>query len=42
MGLILDSSVLIAAERKGKNAWQTLTDIARMTAGEDVDSPLLR
>jgi len=28
--------VLIAAERKGKNAWQTLTDIARMTAGEDV------
>jgi predicted nucleic acid-binding protein len=29
MGLILDSSVLVAAERQGKNARQTLTAIAR-------------
>jgi predicted nucleic acid-binding protein len=29
MGLILDSSVLIAAERQGKNARQVLTAIAR-------------
>jgi tRNA(fMet)-specific endonuclease VapC len=28
MGLILDSSVLIAAEREGKNARQVLTGIA--------------
>lgn len=33
MGLILDSSVLIAAERQGRNARQMLTSIAR-TAGE--------
>ncbi len=33
MGLILDSSVLIAAERQGRNARQMLTAIAR-TAGE--------
>ncbi len=33
-GLILDSSVLISAERKGKNARQALTDIAsRVSAG---------
>ena len=36
MGLILDSSVLIAAERKGSNARQALTEIARSAAGEDV------
>jgi hypothetical protein len=35
MGLILDSSVLIAAERKGKNARQALADIAVSAAGED-------
>ncbi len=29
MGLILDSSVLVAAERQGKNARQTLAAIAR-------------
>jgi hypothetical protein len=28
MGLILDSSVLIVAERKGRNARQALSDIA--------------
>lgn len=33
MGLILDSSVLIAAERQGRNARQMLASIAR-TAGE--------
>lgn len=33
MGLILDSSVLIAAERQGRNARQMLAGIAR-TAGE--------
>lgn len=36
MGLILDSSVLIAAERKGSNARQTLTDLALRVSGEDV------
>lgn len=36
MGLILDSSVLIAAERKGQNARQALTDIAARVPGEDV------
>jgi tRNA(fMet)-specific endonuclease VapC len=36
VGLILDSSVLIAAERKGKNARQTLAEIAVRAAGEDV------
>ncbi|MBT9330499.1 PIN domain-containing protein [Paracidobacterium acidisoli] len=36
MGLILDSSVLIAAERKGMNARQTLMEIAGHAAGEDV------
>jgi len=34
--LILDSSVLIAAERQGRNARQTLADIAVHAAGEDV------
>jgi hypothetical protein len=29
MGLILDSSVLIAAERQGENARQVLTEIAK-------------
>jgi len=28
MGLILDSSILIAAERQGENARQALTEIA--------------
>lgn len=36
MGLILDSSVLIAAERKGKNARQALSEIAGRAASEDV------
>lgn len=36
MGLILDSSVLIAAERKGRNAHQALAEIAVHAAGEDV------
>jgi predicted nucleic acid-binding protein len=36
VGLILDSSVLIASERKGQNARQTLTEIAVRAAGEDV------
>lgn len=36
MGLILDSSVLIAAERKGQNAQQALSGIALRAAGEDV------
>ena len=36
MGLILDSSVLIAAERKGRNARQALTDISLRVSGEDV------
>jgi predicted nucleic acid-binding protein len=36
MGLILDSSVLIAAERKGSNARQVLSEIAGRVAGEDV------
>ncbi len=36
MGLILDSSVLIAAERKGRNARQALTEIAQRVSGEDV------
>ena len=36
MGLILDSSVLIAAERKGQNAHQALAEIAVRAAGEDV------
>src|ERR1700753_4070792 len=36
MGLILDSTVLIAAERKGGNARQTLTEIATRVGGENV------
>jgi len=36
VGLILDSSVLIAAERKGRNARQALAEIALHAAGEDV------
>jgi predicted nucleic acid-binding protein len=36
MGLILDSSVLIAAERRGRNARQALSEIALRVAGEDV------
>jgi predicted nucleic acid-binding protein len=36
MGLILDSSILIAADRKGKNARNTLAEIALQAAGEDV------
>lgn len=36
MGLILNSSVLIAAERKGSNARQVSSEIARLVAGEDV------
>jgi predicted nucleic acid-binding protein len=36
VGLILDSSVLIAAERQGLNARQALAEIAVRAAGEDV------
>ena len=36
MGLILDSSVLIAAERKGSNARHVLSEIAGRAAGEAV------
>jgi len=36
LGLILDSSVLIAAERKGSNARRALSEIAQRAAGEDV------
>lgn len=36
MGLILDSSVLIAAERKDQNARQALAGIALNAAGEDI------
>ena len=36
MGLILDSSVLIATERQGRNARQALAEIAASAAGEDV------
>jgi predicted nucleic acid-binding protein len=36
MGLILDSSVLIVAERKGSNARQALNEIAARAAGEEV------
>lgn len=36
MGLILDSTGLIAAERKGRNARQALADIASHVPGEDV------
>ncbi len=36
VGLILDSSVLIAAERQGRNARQALAEIAVHAAGEDV------
>jgi predicted nucleic acid-binding protein len=36
VGLILDSSILIAQERSGRNARQALTEIAALAAGEDV------
>jgi predicted nucleic acid-binding protein len=36
MGLILDSSVLIAAERKGQNARQTLRTISEKTDNTDI------
>jgi tRNA(fMet)-specific endonuclease VapC len=36
VGLILDSSVLIAADRSGRNARQALDEIAQRAAGEDV------
>ena len=36
MGLILDSSALISAERKGQNARQALAEIAARAPGEDV------
>lgn len=36
MGLTLDSSVLIASERKGWNARQTLAEIAGRAPGEEV------
>jgi predicted nucleic acid-binding protein len=36
VGLILDSSVLISQERRGRNAQQALSEIALLAAGEDV------
>lgn len=36
MGLILDSSVVIAAERQGYNAHQTLAEVTRRVPGEDL------
>src|SRR5277367_678733 len=36
MGLILDSSILVAVERNGRNVRQTLTEIAVRTPGEEV------
>lgn len=36
MGLILDSTVLIAAERQGQNAYQSLKDIARQIGETEV------
>jgi predicted nucleic acid-binding protein len=36
VGLIIDSSVLIASERKGQNARQALGEIALRAPGEDV------
>jgi predicted nucleic acid-binding protein len=36
VGLILDSSVLIASERQGRNARQTLAEVAQRASGEDV------
>jgi predicted nucleic acid-binding protein len=36
MGLILDSSLLVAAERQGKNARQLLADIARQVGETEV------
>lgn len=34
MGLILDSSILITVERKGRNAYQAIEEIARRASGE--------
>lgn len=36
MGVILDSSVLVAAERQGKNARQTLTALAGFVGNESI------
>lgn len=36
MGLIVDSTVLIAVERTGQNAYQAITQIAKQAAGEDI------
>jgi predicted nucleic acid-binding protein len=36
VGLILNSNVLIVAERRGSTARQTLNEIAARAAGEDV------
>ena len=36
MGLLLDSSILIAEERKGQNAQQTMAEIAARAPGEEV------
>lgn len=36
MGLILDSSILIATERKGLNAYQALKDLTRYAADEQL------
>lgn len=36
MGLILDSSVVIAAERQGYNAHQTMVEISKLAPGQDL------
>lgn len=36
MGLILDSSVVIAAERQGYNAHQTMAEVSKRAPGEDL------
>ncbi len=41
MGLIPNSSVLIAAERKGRNARGALAEIALRAAGENVAVPVV-
>ena len=41
MGLILDSSVIIAAERQGKNAGQVLTAIGEQIGETEVGTGLM-
>jgi len=41
MGLVLDSSVLIAAERQGQNARQMLTDVSGRAGNADIAIPVV-